>query len=279
MSHVVDEVFNQSERERIEKALKRYGLMLDDDVYDDIFKYFEVMEFVTSCEKCEHCSIEEGGKCCSTSQGLHAVIERDGHVQYEYCDKYRRYKTLFVATKRQEETKVPKAYKKMTFDTLESSGNCQAITYAKELALGNTEKGMFLFGSPGNGKTHIAISTLQEWVKERQGLFYTMPVLAGEWRCFAKDDSKISELNGKIEAVDLLVIDDVGAEKWSEWIGQCMFNLLNTRYINGKRTIITSNLSLDELETHMQEQGARITSRIAGMCEIFEIVGKDRRLF
>lgn len=73
----------------------------------------------------------------------------------------------------------------------------------------------------------------------------------------------------------VLVLDDLGAEKSTEWSMATLFTIINRRYENIAPTIITSNLSLDELSRHI---GDRITSRIVGMCRVIEFKGKDRRI-
>jgi DNA replication protein DnaC len=70
----------------------------------------------------------------------------------------------------------------------------------------------------------------------------------------------------KYQAIDILVLDDLGANKMSDWQYQILYSLINYRYDNLKTTIITCNLSLTELETTWQDD--RITSRIQRMCKI-----------
>ena len=72
-----------------------------------------------------------------------------------------------------------------------------------------------------------------------------------------------------------LILDDMGAEKTSEWSIQTLYSIIDRRYRDEKQTLITSNLTLDEIA---EKVGDRIASRIAGMCKVVEIKGKDRRI-
>jgi len=72
----------------------------------------------------------------------------------------------------------------------------------------------------------------------------------------------------------LLIIDDIGAEKVTEWVRERLVSIINTRVSGGLSTIYTSNLSPDELVSQFEE---RIASRVLGCSQIIEITGKDRR--
>ena len=71
------------------------------------------------------------------------------------------------------------------------------------------------------------------------------------------------------------MLDDLGVDKTSEGSLQTLYTIIDRKYREEKQTLITSNLTLDEIA---EEVGDRIASRIAGMCKVVEIKGKDRRL-
>ena len=75
--------------------------------------------------------------------------------------------------------------------------------------------------------------------------------------------------------VDLLILDDIGAEKPSEWVQETLFILVNYRYEQMLPTIFTSNCGLDELEERI---GKRIVSRMVEMCRCISMDGEDWRL-
>jgi DNA replication protein DnaC len=70
-------------------------------------------------------------------------------------------------------------------------------------------------------------------------------------------------------------MDDLGVEKTSEWSMQTLYTITDWRYRELRQTLVTSNLTLDEIAGKV---GDRIASRIAGMCKVVELKGKDRRI-
>ena len=98
--------------------------------------------------------------------------------------------------------------------------------------------------------------------------------------------ANFDDLEGTIaylENVDLLLIDDIGAEKVSEWSrDEILGTILQTRMNNYKTTFFTSNYTIDELENHFAKDGdkvaaARIIERIKYLCEDIAIEGENRR--
>ena len=73
----------------------------------------------------------------------------------------------------------------------------------------------------------------------------------------------------------ILFLDDLGAEKLTDFVRQITYFILNEREQNELTTVITSNFSLKQLDEQIDQ---RISSRIAGMCEILKFTGDDRRI-
>lgn len=160
----------------------------------------------------------------------------------------------------------------------------KVASVAKKLT---NEKGLYLFGKVGCGKTMLAAKVVVEYARrlfvlndfvEESVCFVTAPGLLQEIRASFQKDSPNQEekIVGDLSSVRLLVIDDLGAEKTSEWALQTLYVIINNRYESMLPTIFTSNLSLDELAEKLGSD--RIPSRIAGMCEIIELDGDDRRI-
>ena len=153
-----------------------------------------------------------------------------------------------------------------------------------------TEKdSFFVTGACGAGKTHVAIGMLKHFVKllpcenfkeidiftKTQAIFITAPELLMKIRrCFSLNECEETIVN-KYSNVPFLVLDDLGVEKTTEWAHQTLYIILNNRYANYMQTIITSNLTIEEIGDKL---GDRIASRIAGMCKIVKLTGKDRRV-
>lgn len=102
-----------------------------------------------------------------------------------------------------------------------------------------------------------------EYEGERVGLFVTVPELLLEIRkSFGKEDQDESKIVDKYSNVSLLILDDLGAEKCSEWAEATLYIIIDRRNRDEMMTIVTSNLSLPEIEQHL---GARIASRLSDM--------------
>lgn len=105
---------------------------------------------------------------------------------------------------------------------------------------------------------------------------------------FGKENGA-DELISEIRDVEVLVLDDLGAERTTEWVSEQIFNIVNHRLNKGLQTIITSNYSPEQLilrlspknrngEVEDDEQGYRIVSRIKDMCYVVNLTGEDRRM-
>lgn len=153
-------------------------------------------------------------------------------------------------------------------------------------------QGLFIHGPAGTGKTHLAVAVMKEAMSNKRPdewsnvagsaylpleRFITIPWLLMEIRASFKDTAADSEydLIRRHSSVPLLVLDDLGAEKGSEFAVQTLYLIVDRRYSMMRKTIITSNLSIGEVAERL---GDRIASRITGMCKIIELKGKDRRL-
>lgn len=156
---------------------------------------------------------------------------------------------------------------------------------------------VFLTGGCGRGKTHLAVGLGYEWFV--RGIKYK-PIyrdnyeIAEPKKTFPKApkfktvidlmldlqssfDSPVTEqeILGRYAGVPLLILDDLGAEKASEWSRSRFYWLLNERYLNCKATIITSNLDLEGISKTID---GRISSRLMEMGEVIKLDGKDYRI-
>lgn len=138
--------------------------------------------------------------------------------------------------------------------------------------INDQSKGLFLFGRAGTGKTHLAVKIAQELDGAK---FQKVPKLMLELKANFDGSGYENEIIiEKLSNVPVLILDDMGAEKASDWVAETMYILIDERYGNMKPTVITSNYSPSELA---QRFGDRIVSRIMEMCRVIEIKTSDKR--
>jgi DNA replication protein DnaC len=145
------------------------------------------------------------------------------------------------------------------------------------------DKGLLLMGPVGTGKTHLAVAALQQLILDKgvPGLFTDFTALVLEIQMTFDGQGSKRDILGPLVDVELLVLDELGAGKATQWVMDLLYYLVNTRYLNGRHTIFTTNYS-DFVSTPGQESltdrvSARIRSRLFEMCRRVELRGADYR--
>src|SRR4029079_9512594 len=145
-------------------------------------------------------------------------------------------------------------------------------------------RGLFLEGQPGVGKTHLAVAVLKQVIQSTaaRGVFYDTRDLLRVIRSTYDASIRTTELEvlRPVMTADLLVLDDLGAEKTSEWVEETMNLIVNTRYNERRLTIFTSNYEdfpeeLAEPNSLIFRIGHRMRSRLHEMCEFLQMDGAD----
>ncbi len=137
---------------------------------------------------------------------------------------------------------------------------------------------MFFAGPWGTGKTYYAIALLNSALDQgRPGMFATVPEMLAAIRrtCIPGTDVTAARLYDTIQAIDLLVLDDLGVEKVTDWVAETFYRILNARYLTRRQTILTTNATPAELNDRL---GMGLVSRMAQMCVKIDFSGPDRRL-
>lgn len=136
-------------------------------------------------------------------------------------------------------------------------------------------KGLLMFGPVGTGKTFAAACIANALIDQGYPCMVTN---------FARLTNTLSGMReGKQDYIDnldkfaLLVIDDLASERDTEFMGELIFNIIDSRYRSGKPLIITTNLTADELKHPADMKKQRIYSRLFEMCFAVEVKGRDRR--
>ncbi len=157
-----------------------------------------------------------------------------------------------------------------------------AFTFINEFPA--VDQGLLLTGPVGVGKTHLAVSILKGLTYERgfSCLFYEFGSLLKEIQDSYNAFTKTSELAvlGPVLSTDVLVLDELGASKPTDWVRDTMAHIINTRYNDKKHTIFTTNYSDERRgneETLEDRIGVRLRSRLYEMCRTIVITGSDYR--
>lgn len=140
----------------------------------------------------------------------------------------------------------------------------------------NEDSGSILmFGNTGLGKTHISLAIANEVLKKGRSVVYDsvinlLRIIEKEHFSFAHS----SETLDNILSTDLLILDDLGTEFETKFYNSVIYNIVNTRLIREKATIINTNMELEEIS---QRYGGKVASRIATMYTCLRFVGDDIR--
>lgn len=188
-----------------------------------------------------------------------------------------------IAARRQlrlwDGSQIPPKYAPYTLDSFAAlTGNHTLVADLRAWAM--SDRWAVFVGGVGVGKSGLATALLVDWLRSGQsGLYVSAPLFFSRIRATygntAEGDDELAVMR-TIAAVGLLVLDDVGTVKLSEWGQEKLYTLVNDRFVLGRRTILTSNLLVADrsLETYLWPA---TWDRIRGMADVFTLTGKSLR--
>ena len=224
---------------------------------------------------------------CSICNGTGWKSFQDGEVErVTRCDCWR----ADINQRLMADARVPRRYHHCTLDDFVTYDNDtleDALSRSRQMAkqFPVIERGLFFVGDPGVGKTHLAVAILKQVILTRgaRGIFYDTRDLLKLIRGTYNDTNKTTELDvlRPVMEADLLVLDDLGAEKTSEWVEETLNLIVNSRYSENRTTIFTSNYDDNPDSTDPDSLlfriGFRMRSRLHEMCEFLYLDGADYR--
>lgn len=179
---------------------------------------------------------------------------------------------------------IPRRYRGVSFDRPPVTEMNREVVHAVRKYVDNLEgrlqegQGLWFMGEVGTGKTTLAMLVSKAALANGHSVaIYSLPRLLAELRKTFDEASERSYLDliDRLGAVDLLHIDDLGAEKTSEWVLEQLYTIINARYESERAVIITTNLMPEELS---EQIGARTVSRLVEMChDPLPLFGTDQR--
>jgi DNA replication protein DnaC len=200
-----------------------------------------------------------------------------------------------------ERLRLPPRYEHCTLGSFEPGTPSLRAALAKSMTfcngypqLGPDEGlGMLFTGDNGVGKTHLAVGVLRELAETKgaRGQFWDFHELIREIKNSYDAETRTTELQvlAPVVETDLLLLDDLGAWKMTDWMNDTLFYILNSRYIAKRATLITTNyqdvdreaaLAADPLrrkEFLVERIGQRLRSRLMEMCAVIAMQGPDHR--
>jgi len=204
-----------------------------------------------------------------------------------------------------EQARIPKRYAHCTLEDYVpnyggnnpslSNALVQARNFVREYLPNSDVPGLLLTGSIGVGKTHLAVGMLQALIAERgaKGLFFDYRDLLKQVQNSYNRSVEATELEilKPVFDAEVLVLDELGASKPTDWVWDTVAHILNTRYNDRRTTIITTNYAnlppgggdLSGPRAAVREEtlgdriGERMRSRLQEMCVVVEMTGEDFR--
>ena len=294
------EQVNMSLSKKIEKSLEQeLAKSLKDEDFCSLIKRNKLPKEVVLKNNTKLMDTCDELKNCKTCKGLNMCKNKvEGHVLYpSYSDETLKF--VYVPCKFQKELIKKNNEKKIMLNEIKNArmkdidindkNRVKIIKWLKEYydkyEKVNTLKGLYLHGSFGSGKTFLISALFNELEKSKNAVtevVYLPEVL----RNMKEDFSLVEDKLNYLENVDVLLIDDIGAENVTAWgRDEILGTILQYRMNNKLTTFFTSNLTLDELEIHLslaknsedKVKARRIIERIKQLTEDMELISINRR--
>lgn len=233
---------------------------------------YEATAETVSCPECGApipvLSVTIGGQTRRIVPKCRCLVEKEErwYAELDERERKRRIESLFPTWA------LGQRFEECTFETfLPRPGTEKALKAAQEFAANFPPAdgtGLLILGSYGNGKSHLAAAIVH--AAKAQGhtaVFASVPELLSRIRATYDEEARETEaqLMFALREARLTVLDDLGAEKRSEWTLEKVYELVDARYRSRRPTVVTTNLTPEELE---EQIGHRAYDRLLEMCRV-----------
>ncbi|MBE6140330.1 MAG: primosomal protein DnaI [Firmicutes bacterium] len=247
----------------------------------------KINDTVEELKKCKNC---KGLFMCQNSIEGHVFFPEKDELDLKFSYLPCKYYKTFLKEKNDKDKKINELENARMKDIdIKDKNRIKIIKWLKNFydnyTKVNSLKGLYLHGSFGSGKTFLIACLLNE-LKIKKNAQIEIIYFPELLRNMKEDFSLVEDKLNYLQNVDILLIDDIGAEKVTEWgRDEILGTILQSRMNDRLTTFFTSNLTIEELERHLSlskgsedfVKARRIIERIKQLTEDLELVSKNRR--
>ena len=221
-----------------------------------------------TCEKCQDTGYNDGRMCsCHRALLRQIAYENLNRISPLTLSTFEDFSLNYYSDVQQNGTRSDREQMRYIFE------------YCRRYAdnFGKESGNLFFTGATGLGKTHLSLAIASAAIDKGFGVVYGTAqnfAVSLERERFARPEDTAGDTLELLNECDLLIIDDLGMEISSSYITAMIYNIIDTRIMLKKPTIISSNLSMQELEKRYNE---RFVSRVLGFYDRMPFRGKDIR--
>ena len=253
-------------------------------------RFLRLYEQLTLCQKCQGLD-----NCLLPNVGYYQALVEDGGLKsiYRPCRHRLQFELDNVHLKNYWINDVPDEMHRVLLSDIdltkeEDMAYLKAVGTISDWLSSASTKGLYLYGKVGTGKTYLMACIANRLaMNDKTVTFVHMPKLLVRLKAAFGDDDEQERIMKDLRLVDLLVLDDIGAEPVTGWYrDEILATILNERMIKKRLTCFTSNLDLKELEVNFKYnqrgevddlKATRIMERIKMLADPLKINGKNRR--
>jgi DNA replication protein DnaC len=280
---------------KVKEFVLKFNVPFSDDYILDRFLEFETA--YNADLKCQECKTFES--CPMDTPGMKPIleltidqffkpIENSEYILRHFgttiveCEKSRIHKKQEKINRLLESSRIPELLRDKTFENFEVTEDTKTAFEAAKRYCEEGGKGILFAGPCGVGKSHLAGAIMNHKINNlEEVIFCVVPELMDDIKRVIRDQKETSELMEIVKNTPVLILDDLGSEKTTEFVAERLFVILNARLLKKLDTFITTNY---QKPTELIEKlgggltGQRIVSRIRELCNWINLTGQDWRL-